>query len=308
MPFFRIGTGGTTATYFPIGAMIANAISAPPGSRACEDGGACGVPDLVAIAIASHGSFDNALNIQNGRLEAGFVQSDLAFWAYNGTGPFSARGKQDQLRVIANLYPEAVHLVARKDAGIKSVEDLRGKNVSLDEFGSGTLPNARMVLAAYDVREDDINAYYLKPDRAGQKLAQGELDAFFFVGGTPVTAIADLAAQTEITIVPISGPKAERALTRYSFFSWDRIEEGTYTGVGTVQTVSVGALLLTSASQSEELIYGTTRALWNSNSRWLLDNGHAKGKDIRLADAIKALGIPLHPGAERYYRETGLLK
>ena len=307
MKFFRIGTGGTAGTYFPIGGLIANAVSAPPGSRACNAGGACGVPGLVAIAIAANGAIANANDIQNGRLEAGFTQSDVAYWAFTGTGVFEGQKKDPDLRGIANLYPETVHIVVRKESGIATVSDLKGKRVSLEEPGSGTLADARIILNAYGLSERDLKPEYLKPDIAGKKLAAGELDAFFFVGGAPVGAITELAATTPIGLVPIGGVQAEKALTRYSFFAWDRIPAGTYPGIADVPTISVSAILVTSAKQDEKLIYGVTEALWNANSRKLLDGGHSKGKLIVKNNATKGLGIPLHPGAERYYREAGML-
>src|SRR6266404_2032040 len=134
--FFRIGTGGTAGTYFPIGGLIANAISNPPGSRTCADGGSCGVPGLVATAVASNGSVNNVTAIAADSMQSGFVQSDVAYWAYNGTGIYDGRPKVDVLRAIANLYPESFHLVVRKGAGIKSIRDLKGKRMSLDEPGS----------------------------------------------------------------------------------------------------------------------------------------------------------------------------
>lgn len=307
MKFFRIGTGGTAGTYFPIGGLIASAVSAPPGSRACDSGGSCGVPGLVAIAIASNGAIANVNDLQAGRLEAGFTQSDVAFWGYTGGGVFEGRDKAPDLRGIANLYPEAVHLVVRKGSGIASVADLKGKRVSMDEPGSGTLADARLILGAFGLSERDIKPEFLKPDLSGKKLAAGELDAFFFVGGAPVAAIAELANLTPIELVPITGAQAEKALTRYSFFSFDHIAANTYKDVGAVSTLSVSAVLVTTVKQDEELIYGVTRALWNDNSRKLLDNGHVKGKLVVRKNAARGIGIPLHPGAERFYREAGLL-
>lgn len=132
--FFRIGTGGNVGTYFPIGGMIANAISNPPGSRACNDGGSCGVPNMIATAVATHGS---AANVAGGRMQSGFVQADIAHWALTGSGTFAGQPKVESLRAISNLYPEAVHVVARKALGITSIADLKGKRVALDEPGSG---------------------------------------------------------------------------------------------------------------------------------------------------------------------------
>src|ERR1700754_3330946 len=123
--FFRILTGGTVGTYFPIGGLIANAISNPPGSPPCNDRGSCGVPGLVATSVASNGSVANVAAIAAGTAQSGFVQSDIAYWAYNGTGIYQGRPKAEGLRAIASLYPESFQLVARKGSGIKSVTDLK---------------------------------------------------------------------------------------------------------------------------------------------------------------------------------------
>jgi TRAP transporter TAXI family solute receptor len=308
MAFFRIGTGGTAGTYFPIGGLIANAISNPPGSRPCADGGSCGVPGLIATAVASNGSVANINGIASGSLESGFTQSDVAYWAYTGTGVYEGKPKVDSLRSIANLYPETIHLVARKGAGIKSPADLKGKRVSLDEPGSGTLIDARIVLGAYGLTEKDVSPEYLKPNAAGDRLRDGALDAFFFVGGYPAGAIAELATSSGIELVPIAGPQAEKILGEYKFFAKDNVPAGIYKDVGALETISVNAQWVTSAKQPDELVYNIAKAIWNENSRKLLDAGHAKGKAIRKETALDGLGVPLHPGAEKFYKEVGLMK
>jgi TRAP transporter TAXI family solute receptor len=306
--FFRIGTGGTAGTYFPIGGLIANAISNPPGSRTCADGGSCGVPGVVATAVASNGSVANVNAINSGSMQSGFTQSDVAYWAYNASGIYEGRPKVDALRAIANLYPESFHLVARKGSGIKSIKDLKGKRMSLDEPGSGTLVDARLILAAYGMTEKDVKAEYLKPQQSADKLKDGALDAFFSVSGWPQGAIAELAATTGIDLVPIDGPEAENLIKQFSFFAADEIPDGAYKGVAGVKTVSVNAIWATSSKQADQLIYNITAALWNPSTRKLLDSGHAKGKAIKLETAIVGLGIPLHAGAEKFYKEKGLIK
>ncbi len=306
--FFRILTGGTVGTYFPIGGLIANAISNPPGSRPCSDGGSCGVPGLVATSVASNGSVANATAIGNGSAQSGFVQSDVAYWAYSGTGIYAGRPRIDGLRAITNLYPESFHLVARKGAGIKSVADLRGKRVSLDEPGSGTLVDARLILQAYGLTEKDIKPEYFRAQQVADNLKEGTIDAFFNVSGWPQSSVAELAATVGIELVPIAGPEADRLVRQYSFFGADAIPDGAYKGVEGVKTISVHALWVTSAKQADELIYKVTAALWNPSTRKLLDSGHAKGRDIRIETALAGLGIPLHPGAEKFYREKNLLK
>jgi TRAP transporter TAXI family solute receptor len=306
--FFRIGTGGTSGTYFPIGGLIANAISNPPGSRACADGGSCGVPGLVATAVASNGSVANVAAIASGSMQSAFTQSDVAYWAYNGSGIYDGRPKVDVLRAIANLYPESFHLVVRKGTDIKSIPDLKGKRMSLDEPGSGTLVDARLIFAAYGLTEKDIKAEYLKPQAAADRLKEGSLDAFFSVAGWPQGAIAELAATTGIDLLPIDGPQAEKLIKDYAFFAADEIPDGAYKNVPGVKTVSVNAIWATSSKQPDQLIYDITAALWNPSTRKLLDSGHAKGRAIKLESAVQGLGIPLHPGAEKFYREKDLIK
>ena len=305
--FFRILTGGTVGTYFPIGGLIANAISNPPGSRPCAEGGSCGVPGLVASSVASNGSVANVAAIAAGSAQSGFVQSDIAYWAYNGTGIYSGRPKVDVLRAIANLYPESIQLVVRKGAGIKSVQDLRGRKISLDEPGSGTLVDARLILQAFGLNEKDLQAQYFPAQRVADSLKDGTIDGFFSVSGWPQSSVADLAATIGVELVPIAGPEIDKLIGQFSFFGKEEIPDNAYKGVAGVQTVSVHAIWATSAKQTEELIYKVTAALWNPSTRKLLDSGHAKGREIRLETATTGLGVPLHPGAEKFYKEQGLI-
>jgi uncharacterized protein len=293
--FFRIGTGGTAGTYYPVGGMIANAVSQPG--------------KIIATAQASNGSLANVNAIASGSMEAGFTQSDVATWAYTGTGAFDGKPKVGDLRLIANLYPESIHLVVKKGSGIKTVADLKGKRVALDEPGSGTLIDARMVLAAYGLKESDIKPDYIKPNQAGDKLKDGSLDAFFFVGGAPAGAIAELASSgTGIELVPLGGPQAQALLKSSPWFAVDHIAAGTYKDVGAVDTLAVGAQLVTSAKISNETVYEITKAMYSEAAQKAIAAGHAKGKFITKENAVKGAGIPFHPGAEKFYKEAGLLK
>lgn len=303
---FRIGTGGVAGTYYPIGGMIAHAVSNPPGDRPCEQGGSCGPPGLVAIAQSANGSVANVEDMRQRNLESGFVQSDIAYWAYTGTGTFSGGPPITELRSIASLYPESIHIVTRNKAGIDSVRDLIGKRVSLDEPGSGTLIDAQLVLNEYGISRQDIEVEYLKPDVAVKRIKDNKLDAFFFVAGYPARAVSELAADTDIKLLPIDGPVADRLVARYRFFAREAIPEGVYQGIDRVETVNVGAQWLVSASVDVETVYGITKTLWSESSRKLLDNGHVKGRHITLQTALQGIAVPLHPGAERYYRELGI--
>ncbi len=308
LKFFTIGTGGTAYTYYPVGGMIANAISKPPGSRECGKGGSCGVDGLIASAVSSRGSVDNVNAINSGLRNSGFVQADVAYWAYTGTGTMKGSPPMKGLRAISALFAEHIHLVVRADSDIKSVKDLKGKRVSLDEPGSGVFVDANLVLDAYGLSIEDITAEALKGNAAADALRNGKIDAYFVVTGYPTGSIVELASNTPIKLVPIDGAGAETLKSKYGFFATGTIPAGAYEGVGETKTVFVGAQWITGAKESEELIYEITKALWNKESRKLLDVGHAKGKSITIETALDGIGIPLHPGAEKYYKEVGLIK
>ena len=307
LKFFTIGTGGTAYTYYPVGGMIANAISKPPGSRECGKGGSCGVPNLIASAVSSRGSVDNVNAIISGLRNSGFAQSDVAYWAYTGTGTMEGKEPAKDLRTIAALFQEHIHLVALKKSNINSVKDLKGKRVSLDEPGSGTYVDAKLILESNGLSTSDVKAEALKGKAATDALRNGKVDAIFVVAGYPTGAIVELASAVDIKLVPIDGAGAKALTSKYGFFSESPIPSGTYEGVDEVNTVAVGAQWFTSAKEDSELIYQITKALWNKESRKLMDVGHAKGKTITPDTALSGVGVPLHPGAEKFYKEAGLI-
>ena len=307
LKFFTIGTGGTAYTYYPVGGMIANAISKPPGSRECGKGGSCGVPNLIASAVSSRGSVDNVNAIISGLRNSGFAQSDVAYWAYTGTGTMEGKEPAKDLRTIAALFQEHIHLVALKKSNINSVKDLNGKRVSLDEPGSGTYVDAKLILESNGLSTSDVKAEALKGKAATDALRNGKVDAIFVVAGFPTGAIVELASAVDVKLVPIDGAGAKALTSKYGFFSQSPIPSGTYEGVDEVNTVAVGAQWFTSVKEDNELIYQITKALWNKESRKLMDVGHAKGKTITPDTALSGVGVPLHPGAEKFYKEAGLL-
>jgi TRAP transporter TAXI family solute receptor len=291
--FFRIGTGGTGGTYYPVGGMIANAIS---------------TDKINVSAVATNGSVANVNGIIGGSMESGFSQADINAWAYTGTGLYEGKPKIEELRVIAHLYPESVHIVVKKGAGIKSLADLKGKRVSIDEPGSGTIVNARALLAAYGVGEKDIRPEYLKQVQSAEKFKDGSLDAYFQTTGYPQGTLSELAATNGFELLPIDGAEREKIMAQYKFFIKDRIPDGVYKDVKGVETLAVGAQWTTTSKQPDDLVYEITKALWSDKTRAALDSGHAKGKEIRKETALAGVGIPLHAGAEKYYKEAGLLK
>src|SRR5215470_7517432 len=270
--FFRIGAAATSGTFFEIGEVIASAISKSAGSPPCEHGGNCGVPGLVAVTQATQGSVENLRMIATGRIESGIAQSDIVSWAYAGTGIFAADGPMTSLRVIANLFRENLQLVVRGDSSIHTLADLKGAHISLGQPGSGTLADARIVLAALGLSEKDLVAEYLRPGVAAAELREGTLDGFFLIGGTPVPAISELAATLPVRLIPVDDDVLARMRENSTSYRRSVMPAGIYPGVDK-ETPSIGfrALWIVSADAPDQLIYEITRALWSDATRRLLD-------------------------------------
>lgn len=304
--FVRIGTGPIGGTYFPVGGLIANVISGPPGSMPCDIGGSCGVPGLIAAAVSTQGSVENVNALTTGRVDLAMSQANIAHDAFTGSGSYAGK-PVDGLRAIANLFPEAVHVVARQDRKIESIGQLKGRRVGLGETDSGTFVTARLVLRAYGLTPGDLKPVYEKLVRSAEKLTSGEIDAFVMVGGQPVAAVAHAAERTPITLLPIRGRDAERIIKAQPFFAVTVIPADVYRGVGATETIGVGAQLLVTAEREADLVYAITRALWDPRNRKVLDSGNPNAQRMHPHSAVEGLSVPLHPGAERYYRESGVI-
>ena len=306
--FHRIVTGTASGTYFPVGSLIANAVSNPPGSRPCEQGGTCGVPGLIAVAVTSEGSLANLESLRIGAAESALVQSDVAYWAFSARERYAKAGALPGLRAIANLYPETLQVVVRRDAGIATVRELKGRRVSLGPKESGTYVEARLLLALFGLKPSAMRAVHLSPAAASDAMRAGELDAFVVVAGFPVPALSALAEALPVDILPVDGSEADALIRNNPFFAPTVVPGETYADVPARITLSVGALWVTTEAQDDELVYQLTRALWHPNNRRLFEQGHTRARLIRRDTALDGLAIPLHEGARRYYREVGVLQ
>jgi len=311
MQFFRIGTGGAGGTYFPIGGIIANAISNPPGSRACDAGGNCGVPGLVAIAQSTNASAHNVNAIQAGQMEAGLSGAATLHFAYHGIGAFEGNARPD-LRVIANLYPEDLHLVLPEGAGLEGLAALEGHRVGIAQAGSGTQIAVELILGAHGITRENIDEAELNNAQSAERIADGQLDAYFYAAGTPVAAMIQLDNTAGMELYSFTEEEVAAANEAVPYYIPSTIPAGTYPGVEyDVETVAVSGMLVTNANIDDDLIYEITRALWSGTARRLLDGGHPKGRAITqetALDGIDGIGVPLHPGAERFYREAGMIE
>ena len=288
--FIGIATGGTGGTYYPLGGTFAKIIQDETG--------------IKSTASTSGASAENMASIKDAKTEIAFTQTDIASYASEGTEMFSDN-KVENARGIATLYPETIQIVTTKGSGIKSVEDLKGKVVSVGEAGSGTLLNAKQILEIHGIKLEDLEARNLSFDDSTTGIQDGTIDAAFITSGTPTGAVEGLAATEDIAIVPVEKSKIDELIEKYPYYAEDEIPAGTYSKVeGATSTVAVRAMLVTNADISEDVIYEVTKAIFENTDQIT----HAKGEVIKAENALKGMGIELHPGAKKYFDEKGISK
>lgn len=243
-------------------------------------------------------------------MEAGLSGAATLHFAYHGIDKFEGNAKKD-LRIIANLYPEDLHLVLPKGGSLSSLADLKGKRVGIAQAGSGTQIAVELIIADHGVNRDNIDEAELNNSQSAERIADGQLDAYFYAAGTPVAAMIQLDNTKGMELYNFTDEEVKMANKSVPYYIPSKIPAGTYPGVPyEVNTVAVSGILVTNANQDEELIYEITKALWSSTARKLLDNGHSKGKVITLEtalDGVAGIDVPMHPGAERFYKEQGML-
>lgn len=199
-----------------------------------------------------------------------------------------------------------------KGAKLNGLKDLAGKRVGIAQAGSGTQIAVELILAAHGITRDNIEEAELNNSQSAERLADGQLDAYFYAAGTPVAAMIQLDNTKGMELYSWTPEELKTGNDAVSYYIKSKIPAGTYPGVNyDVDTLAVSGMLITHANQPEELIYQITKALWSDTARKLLDSGHPKGKAITVEtalDGIEGIGVPLHPGAERFYKEIGMIK
>ena len=307
--YLSIGTGVIEGTYYPVGKALANLISHPPDLPPCKPDQACGVEGLVAVAHSTQGSLDNITGIANGKYESILCQSDIAYIAFHGKEIFAGREAMSNIRAIANLYNESIHIVASKQSKINAIHDLKGKNIAIGKRGSGTIINAKKILSYFDLDEKDFKSVrMIDLGTATELIRKNELDAFFMTAGYPVLAIEELAQEGLIKLVSIHKKDIQAIQTEYPFFNWHTLPEGIYKDIRNINLLTISALWLVDGSVNEELVYNITKSLWHPDNRTKLNQGHPQGLKIQYNSAQQNISIPFHKGALRFYSEQNKAK
>ena len=291
--FINVLTGGTSGVYYPLGVALANAIGKS-------------MPGVKTSAQATKASVENLNLLQAGRGEIAFTLGDSLSDAWKGNEEAGFKTPLKKLRGIAAIYPNYIQIVARADAGIKTLADLKGKKISVGAPKSGTELNARAVLHAAGIEYKDFSKVeYLPFGESVELMKNRQLDATLQSAGLGVSSLRDLAASVPIVVVPIT----EEIIKKIGDPAYIHavIPANTYNGQSAdVSTAAVQNFLVTHEGVSNDVVYGMTKALWTSLGD--LVAAHSAAKAIDIKKATQGMPVPLHPGAEKYYREVGIIK
>lgn len=287
----RMATGGNTGTYYAYGTAIGQIL---------------GEKENLRFNIQSTGaSKANIQLLDAGEVDLAIVQNDVLDYAYHGTDLFEADGPVESLRAMAGLYAEVVQIVASENSSIRSMEDLRGKRVSVGDAGSGVEFNAKQILMAYGIDFEDIQKQNLGFSASADALKDGKIDAFFATAGAPTNAIMDLMTTQKIKLLSISEEKRQSIAKAHPFYTTFTIVPGTYSGISEpVETLAVKATFIVKEDLSEELVYAMTKGLFESKEA--LTAASVKGQELDPAYAMEGISVPFHQGALRYFKEIGL--
>jgi hypothetical protein len=291
--FVNILTGGQSGVYYPLGVALSQIY-------------AKAIPNVKATAQVTKASAENMNLLQAGRGELALALADTVSDAWNGSKEAGFPKKLDKLRGLSATYNNYVQIVANADSGIRTLADLKGKRISVGAARSGTELNARAVFKAAGISYDDLaKVEYLPFGESVELMKNRQLDATLQSAGLGVASIRDLATAVKIVVVPVPADVIQKIGN--AAYQPAAIPANTYEGqTADVPTVAIPNFLVTQSDVSDDLAYAMTKALYENLDTMYA--AHNAAKAIKLENAIKGMPVPVHPGAERYYREVGLIK
>ncbi|MFC5587187.1 TAXI family TRAP transporter solute-binding subunit [Nitratireductor kimnyeongensis] len=289
--FINVLTGGTSGVYYPLGSQLSKIYGE-------------NIDGVRTQVQSTKASVENLNLLQQGRGEIAFALGDSVKSAWEGDAEAGFDKKLDKLRAIAAIYPNYIQIVASQESGIKEFADLKGKGLSVGAPKSGTELNAQRIFGAMDMSYDDLGkTEYLPFGESVELIKNRQLDATLQSAGLGVASIKDLALSLPVTIVSVPNSVAE---TLGAPFIAATIPAGTYEGqTEDVPTLAITNILVSHSDVSDEVAYEMTKQLFENLDDMVA--AHAAAKAISAENGPKGLPLPLHPGAERYYKEKGLL-
>ncbi len=292
----NIATETTGGAYHPLGNAMAQLFNQH-------------IPGVKVLAGATAGTPQNILLMQKKDAEVAFAQNGVAYYAFNGIDMFKDRPAKF-LRGITNLYPNIMHIVVAADSKINSIKDFVGKKFVVGAIGSATEINSYEIFNLYGLDYKDkknVKVEYLGYSEAAEALKDGRVDGILIAGGLQTAAVIDAASAMKIRIISLEPDMIAKLKKNMPWYYEIAIPKGTYVGqTEDARTVALANLLICREDLSNELVYNMTKVL-HENQKALIA-AHAAAKDMNLEDALKGMTVPMHPGAEKYYREKGILK
>ncbi len=290
--YLAMATGGMAGTYYPLGGALSNVINN-------------NVPGVRVSVEATGASVENLNLIGQGQSELALIASNIGYSAYHGEGAFEG-SPIENVRGISRFFPELVQIVTLEGSGINSVEDLAGKRVAVGDHGSGVEVMANFILDVHGMSYDDLSQDFLGFSEAATGIQDRNIDAAFIWAGIPTAGVVDMATTNDIKIIQIEQDKLAEIEAQLDYAASEVIPAGTYTGVDEdIMTIAIPALLVTDANLEDDIVYEITKAMFENLES--LTAMHERGRDVNIEQAMEGMSIPLHPGAERYLEEQGVL-
>ena len=286
------GGASITGVYYQVALQISNMMNKHMGA------------EYNYIGRPTGGSVFNINALDRGAFDFAVAQSDRNFQGYNGTADWEGKPVA-ALRSVFSMHPETVMLVTRKDTGFTSVEDLKGKRVNIGNPGSGQRGNAEDVLRMYGLDfNTDFRAEALQQHEASRALVDRNVDAFFYTVGNPSAAIEEPAQSVDLDMVPLNSDAVKAFVAEHPFYIMTSIPAGTYRGIDRdIETYAVTATVVTNDSVSEQVVYDMVKTVFENLDE--LRASHAAFRHLKPEEMLQGLSAPLHPGAEKYYKEKG---
>ncbi|MCG7584607.1 TAXI family TRAP transporter solute-binding subunit [Photobacterium sp. OFAV2-7] len=296
--FITIGTGSVTGVYYPTGGAICKLVNKDRKQH-----------NVRCSVESTGGSIYNVNTMRAGELDFGIVQSDWQYHGYNGTSKFKDQGAYKKLRAVFSIHTEPFNIIARADSGINGVADLKGKRVNIGNPGSGDRATMGVVMDAMGWTNADFKlASELKGSERSQALCDNKIDAFVYVVGHPNGSIKEATTSCEAKLVPATGAAIDKVVADNPYYAKSTVPGGMYKGTNDdVNSFGVAATLVSSTDVSDDVVYALVKSVFENFNTF--KRRHPAFANLKPENMVKdGLSIPLHPGAERYYKEAGYLK
>ncbi len=304
--FFGIATGGIGGVYYPLGGALAQSLTNK-------------IEDMIVTAQTGNASVANVNLIGRGEVESGIAQNNVALAAFRGDKESWKTPQVKNLRAIASLYPETVHMVALKKSGIKTMNDFKGKRIIVGDKGSGTDFDSRRMLEGVGLTYNDIQPIYVYYAAAVQRMQDEQADVVFWTAGVPISSIIEIATTKDVIFISFPDAVIKKIQGKYPYYAKVTMPANSYPKQPQpVSTIAMMALWVTRTEVNEKDIYDVTYNLWEqtpliyrakkekASGAEVLAKVHEQGKNVKLENALLGVTVPLHKGALKYYKEKGV--